>query len=163
MGVPSGSEAKMSKITKSSRKKRSPAAAAEPAVPASVDMTDATEQVVAPAVEPVAESAAPAPVASDANGAPVVVLASNCTVKDAAALKASLCAVADASAAVSVDVGNVERIDTATIQLLCAFVHDRKTRGQSVAWQGESGAWRDAIRLLGVAELLEMQAAGAAA
>ncbi len=73
-------------------------------------------------------------------GDPIVVLAANCSVKDAAAFKTSLCAFSNHSDAVTLDVSAVERVDTATMQLLCAFVRDRSGRNQSVTWRGESQA-----------------------
>ena len=94
---------------------------------------------------------------------PVIVLAANCSVKDAASLKTSLCAVANESGAVTLDTSAVERVDTATIQLLCAFVRDRSTRSQSIVWRGQSQALHDAVRLLGVGSLLGFDAAGVAA
>lgn len=86
--------------------------------------------------------------------APRVALPGHCTVKDAAALKQTLCNVAQESATVTIDVAALERIDTATMQLLCAFVRDRAARNQQVAWNGTSEAFVQAARLLGVSELL---------
>jgi ABC-type transporter Mla MlaB component len=90
----------------------------------------------------------------------VVALASNCVVKDAVAFKVSLCAVADSEEPVVLDAGGVERIDTATIQLLCAFVRERVGRGQAVVWQGASAALLEAARLLGVQTLLVLPSGG---
>jgi ABC-type transporter Mla MlaB component len=85
---------------------------------------------------------------------PTIVLASNCNVKDASELKQSLCYYLDDGAPVALDVGKVERIDTSTIQLLCAFVRDRTARERKVEWVGDSLVIRDAARLLGVEDLL---------
>jgi ABC-type transporter Mla MlaB component len=63
---------------------------------------------------------------------------------------------------VVLDAGNLQRIDTATVQLLCAFVRDRAKANRKVTWAGESATLRDAARLLGVTEMLAL-AAGAAA
>ena len=119
-------------------------------------------------IEPVVAAAPSAPVevvasnkASSAD--PVVVLAANCSVKDAGALKNSLCAVANETAAVTLDASAVERVDTATMQLLCAFVRDRSARKQSIVWRGESQALNDAVRLLGVAALIGFDAPKGAA
>ncbi len=90
-------------------------------------------------------------------GDPLVVLAANCSVKDAAALKTSLCAFSNPGDAVTLDVSAVERVDTATMQLLCAFVRDRGGRNQGVTWRGESAALQDAVRLLGVGALLGLE------
>lgn len=122
----------------------------------------ATEAVTVtePAVATEAVASEPAAAASE----PVVVLAANCSVKDAATLKTSLCAVSNETVAVTVDASAVERVDTATMQLLCAFVRDRSSRNQSVLWRGQSRALHDAVRLLGVGRLLGFeQAKGVAA
>ena len=42
------------------------------------------------------------------------------------------------SAPVSLEVGNVERVDTSTMQLLCAFVRDRAAHQRKVEWLGDS-------------------------
>ena len=98
--------------------------------------------------------------ASGAMSASALALASHCTIKDAAALKLDLCAIAQEDADVSIDVAAVERIDTSTMQLLCAFVRDRMERKQKVLFKGDSQSWREAVRLLGVAELLGLKRAG---
>ena len=107
-----------------------------------------------------AETLASASASESASRARVIALASHCTVKDAAALKLDLCAIAD-EADVTLDVGAVERIDTATMQLLCAFVRDRSLREQKVTWKGESECWRNAVRVLGAGELLGYDVRGA--
>lgn len=107
-----------------------------------------------------ADAPASAVAKSDVPATPVFVLSSHCTIKDAAALKLDLANVADA-ADVTIDVGSVERIDTAVMQLLCAFVRDRTQREQRVSWQGDSQAWREAVHLLGTRELLGLAPEGA--
>jgi len=87
---------------------------------------------------------------------PMIVLASNCNVKDAAELKQSLCLHLDESAAVTLDVGSVERVDTSTMQLLCAFVRERSAQQRQVEWLGNSGVVREAARLLGVEAMLSL-------
>jgi ABC-type transporter Mla MlaB component len=119
-------------------------------------VADSEPVVAIEASEPVVDAPS-APIESKIEATtvdPVIVLAANCSVKDAAALKTSLCAVANESAAVTLDTSAVERVDTATMQLLCAFVRDRSARNQSVAWRGVSQALNDAVRLLGVAAML---------
>ena len=99
-------------------------------------------------VAAVVEAAKPAP-----HSQPTIVLASNCNVKDAAELKSSLCQHIE-SAKVALDASSVERIDTSTMQLLCAFVRDRTAQQRKVEWLGDSAVIRDAARLLGVEALL---------
>jgi ABC-type transporter Mla MlaB component len=104
--------------------------------------------------------------AGSAVPASVVAFPSVCTVKDAAGLKDSLCAVADQQSSVTLDVRAVERIDTAIFQLLYAFVRDRAARDLEVAWLGAPAALLDAAALLGVHALLklpEKETIGAAA
>lgn len=86
--------------------------------------------------------------------APAVTLGANCCVKDAVALKSSLCAVVETSDSVVLDAAAVERVDTATMQLLCAFVRERAAHGRGVVWHGVPSALSDAARLLGLQSLL---------
>ncbi len=141
------------------RKSRTAAKTAAPAAEVSARIADvkADEKLAAATVAaPVA-----ATVAQHAT-APVIALASHCTVKDAAALKAQLCERASDSADVIVDVAAIERIDTSAMQLLCAFARDRASRDQKVVWRGESQSWREALRLLGAGELLGLAGRSAA-
>lgn len=139
----------------------------EPAAEAVVETVEAIADPAAevdPNAETVVADATELAVAEPAQPLdPVVVLAANCSVKDAAALKTSLCAIANESTEVTLDVSAVERVDTATMQLLCAFVRDRSGRNQSVAWRGESQALQDAASLLAVGELLGFESKGVAA
>jgi ABC-type transporter Mla MlaB component len=91
---------------------------------------------------------------------PTIALASNCNVKDAAELKQSLCLHLDHATPVALDVGHVERIDTSTMQLLCAFVRDRAKQRREVEWVGDSRVVRESARLLGVEGMLSLPQAG---
>lgn len=135
------------------------AVASEPAADVSNEV--ALEQVAEAAAEPALEETVV--VEAAVVGDPIVVLAANCSVKDAAALKTSLCAFSNHGDAVTLDVSAVERVDTATMQLLCAFVRDRSGRKQGITWRGESPALQDAVRLLGVGALLGLETKGVAA
>ena len=101
--------------------------------------------------------------APDAAANPVLALASSCTVKDAADFKIALFAHLGTPECVSLDAANVERIDTAALQLLCAFVRDRQARGLKVQWQGASAALQEAADLLDVRALLNLGEASAGA
>jgi len=142
--------------TKTPKRKRAAAAATPPAEPiAPVEVAPVANEVMS---EPVAESVSPpvAEVKSEAVGEPLVTLASISTVKDAAALKDSLLRVLDAPASVAIEAKSVERIDTAIIQVLCAFVRDRAARNLAVSWRGTPQPLLDAARLLGVGSLLAL-------
>lgn len=118
----------------------------------------ATERAPASAASnaPVAPTAAAADVSVPASAVPTIALAARCTVKDAAALKDELLKLLDVPAAVAIDARSVERIDTAIMQLLCAFVRGRTQRGSSVTWEGVPQPLRDAARLLGIGPLLAL-------
>jgi anti-anti-sigma regulatory factor len=62
---------------------------------------------------------------------------------------------------VTVDVRAVRRIDTASMQLLAAFARDRRSSGLAVATVGDSPAFDEAVRLLGLAAILKPTAAAA--
>ena len=87
-----------------------------------------------------------------------VELSSNSTVKDATALKDVLVQLLDEPSAVEINAKSVERIDTAIMQLLCAFVRDRAERNLAVTWLGTPAALLDAARLLGIGSLLALPA-----
>lgn len=84
-------------------------------------------------------------------------LGAECTVAEADALKAELARRLDDSGTVTVDVTALQRIDTAGLQLLAAFVRDRRTVGRTVAWRGRAAALDAAAGLLGLDGMLELQ------
>ncbi|MGE3539899.1 MAG: lipid asymmetry maintenance protein MlaB [Candidatus Tectimicrobiota bacterium] len=57
------------------------------------------------------------------------------------------------------DMAHVERVDTAIMQLLCAFVRDAQHLGLPVHWQHASPTFRHAARLLDVAACLALPGA----
>lgn len=54
----------------------------------------------------------------------------------------------------TLDASQVGRIHTASVQVLCAFVQDRRTAGRSTAFSGCTALFTDAARLLGVSQVL---------
>jgi ABC-type transporter Mla MlaB component len=141
---------------KTTKRKREVADGSKPATARSRAVARPARAVAKTAAAPAAPAPVEVEVATPIEAAtvPVVALPANCTVKDAAALKQALCGVAGSSETVTIDVAALERIDTATMQLLCAFVRDRAARSQHVAWRGTSQALEEATRLLGVSALL---------
>ncbi|MGH8170444.1 MAG: STAS domain-containing protein [Steroidobacteraceae bacterium] len=102
--------------------------------------------------------ARPAAVAS-VPGAPddgSVTLPADCTVAGADSLKAELARRLDESGPVTVDASALQRIDTAALQLLAAFVRDRRTAGRAVDWRGGAAALESAAALLGLKDMLEL-------
>lgn len=79
-----------------------------------------------------------------------VALPANCSIRDSAALKTELQQILEVETPVTVQLGAVERIDTASLQLLFAFTRDRKARSREVVWVGESAAFTLALKALGL-------------
>lgn len=88
----------------------------------------------------------------------VISLGVNCSIKDAAALKQSLRALVDVADEIVIEAGEVERLDTAAVQLLCAFVRQRASLSRKVVWRSSSPALAEAACLLGVGALLALPA-----
>jgi ABC-type transporter Mla MlaB component len=138
---------------------------------ADIDVSSPTvvEPVTMPAQAPLQVSLAPA--ANAESGAAkrgadksVYKLAASCTVRDCAPLKMALSDLMQVESETILDVSAIERIDTAVLQLLYAFVRGRKALNRKVLWQGESECFLEAVQLLGMATHLDVpKTAGAAA
>jgi ABC-type transporter Mla MlaB component len=98
------------------------------------------------------EAASGGPVSQDGS----LTLAAQCTVAEADALKSELMSRLHEPETVTVDVSALQRIDTAGLQLLAAFVRDRRTAGRAVAWRGRASALDSAAGLLGLYDMLEL-------
>jgi len=85
-------------------------------------------------------------------------LAAECTVSDAGSLKERLTGLLDEPQAVTLDVTALQRIDTAGLQVITAFVRDRGAHGRAVVWQGTAPALTAAAQLLGLTSLLGLPA-----
>lgn len=55
---------------------------------------------------------------------------------------------------------DLERADTAALQVLAAFFQDANAQEQAVQWQAPSEALRESAALLGLTELLHLQTSG---
>jgi len=92
--------------------------------------------------------------------APVVELQSECGIRDVAGLHQSLLALVDASALVTLDARRVDRVDASVLQVLGAFVRDRREAGREVAWKdAPSEAFLRAARLIDLDHVLGLDAA----
>ena len=87
-----------------------------------------------------------------------IALPANCGIRDAARLKAALLVLLP-QAAVTIDAGGLERIDTAGVQLLVAFTRDRAAKGFGTEWRGVNTTLRDAVNILGLASRMGLPAA----
>lgn len=81
-------------------------------------------------------------------------LAADCSLPQAAALRAKLARLLTRASTVTLDAGAVTRIDTASLQLLTAFVRDRRNRGRAVVWRNLPPAFHEAAGLLGLSTVL---------
>lgn len=90
-----------------------------------------------------------------------VLLPADCRMAAQAALKAELLGALDAGAIV-LDGSQVERVDTAALQLLVLFRRELDARGGTLGWHGTSDALNEAAGLLGLAQLLNLPAAALA-
>lgn len=79
----------------------------------------------------------------------------SCTIRDCGALKAALEALMPVHA-VTFDVNALERIDTAALQLLAAFVKDRQLHARTVQWRGNAANFYDAVNISGLGFTLDL-------
>jgi anti-anti-sigma regulatory factor len=73
-------------------------------------------------------------------------------------LRASLNELIENPQPVTLDAGEVERVDTAGLQVLAAFVTTRRSQGRAIEWQKISPELRRATELLGLSALMELTA-----
>ena len=77
-----------------------------------------------------------------------VLLPANSGIAEGPALKQELLGLLESDALVVVDVSDIQRVDTVTLQLLFAFRRDRTAKGRATAFSGDSGAWQRACTTL---------------
>jgi ABC-type transporter Mla MlaB component len=75
---------------------------------------------------------------------------------ESVALKDGLLALLESPAPVTLEINAVQRIDTAGMQLLTAFVRERESQGRQVRWRGSAPALSAAAALLGLAAVLRL-------
>jgi ABC-type transporter Mla MlaB component len=78
------------------------------------------------------------------------------TLRDVTAFQAELAERLDDSGIVQIDASAVQRIDTATLQLLAAFVRDLRADARMVEWTECSAVLRRAAHALGLASALDL-------
>jgi ABC-type transporter Mla MlaB component len=141
---------KQGKSKKSAAESNAPAVAT-PALPdaAYVDqLLDTAAPTAAMANEVTSEVAATAVTG-------VIELPSQCLLRDAVEYRQRFLDCVDAES-VSVDVGAVDRIDTAFIQVLVSFARSRAAAKRSITWQRMTSEFIASARLLGVQSTLSI-------
>ncbi|WCE03708.1 STAS domain-containing protein [Pseudoxanthomonas sp. JBR18] len=79
-------------------------------------------------------------------------------IETSADLKQMLAPLLSQDAAVNLGAGDVRRIHTASVQVLCAFFDARRKEGRPTAFETCNDTLRDAARLLGVSDTLGLPA-----
>jgi ABC-type transporter Mla MlaB component len=88
-------------------------------------------------------------------------LAADCTIEHAPALHKRLAKILANRACVTLDLAAVRRCDTAGLQVLVAFVRERREAGRDVELKDAPDAFRSAAKLLGLTDVLGLKAAEA--
>jgi ABC-type transporter Mla MlaB component len=107
---------------------------------------------------PVSPTAAPATAVAPSLVSLTWVLPAECLVSQASSLKESLAGLLDEPLPVTLDATALQRIDTAGLQLITAFVRDRAGHGRTVEWQGTTPVLTTAAQLLGLTSLIKLPA-----
>jgi ABC-type transporter Mla MlaB component len=85
-------------------------------------------------------------------------LGADCTIEHAPALHKRLAKVLANRACVTLDLGEVRRCDTAGLQVLVAFVRERREAGREVELKDAPDSIRSAAKLLGLTTVLGLAA-----
>lgn len=83
-------------------------------------------------------------------------LANKLHISEAEILAGELASMLDSSQSVSLDISEVEQVDTASIQIFCSLQKSLALTDNKISWVGESKAFSDAADMLGVAEYLNL-------
>lgn len=81
---------------------------------------------------------------------PTVVLSAEPSIRDVADLHRRLCERLAEPGPVTIDAAAVARVDIAVLQVLAAFVRDRRAGERETRWREPSAALRDAAALVGL-------------
>ena len=87
-----------------------------------------------------------------------VALRAECLIGTVDELRTELTSQLTLESSVTIDAAAVERIDTASLQLLAAFARDRRAAGLSVEWAGVPAAVAEAAILLNLTHTLGLPA-----
>lgn len=144
---------KQGKPKKSAAASNAPAAAA-PELPDAA-YVDQLLDAAAPTVVVANEAAAPATIATSGATSGVIELPEQCLLRDAVEYRQRFVDCVDAES-VTVDVGAVDRVDTAFIQVLVSFARTRVAAKRPITWQRVTSEFVASARLLGVQTTLSI-------
>ena len=83
-------------------------------------------------------------------------LGSKLHISDVENLSTELSGLLSSSKQIDIDISEVEEVDTASFQALCALQKSLAVTGNSINWVGNSKAFNEAADMLGVAEFLSI-------
>ena len=83
-----------------------------------------------------------------------VTLPGECALAGIEGLQKQLLAAQQVAEPVTLDVQGLERVDTASMQLILTFILDRAASERSLRITGSSAAWDEAVNTLGFSNLL---------
>ncbi len=95
-----------------------------------------------------------APSAHESSIPGLITLPDECQLAGIDTLQRRLLAVQEHAQPVTLEVGGLARVDTASMQLILTFILDRATSERSVKISGASVAWNEAVSTLGLSRLL---------
>lgn len=110
----------------------------------------------------VAEIGQPEAIAQEdgASAASTIKLPVSCTLREASELK-TLLLKSDSATTLILDAASVERVDTAGLQVITAFMRSRSVHGAGCEWRGLNQTVVQAAELLGLSRQLGIPAAAA--
>ena len=88
----------------------------------------------------------------------VIALSADCTLRKISTLRDQLCGVGADVRNITLDLRQLERFDTATLQLVAAFARDQVARGTNLLICGNRPVWDEAAELLGLTATLTARA-----
>lgn len=94
--------------------------------------------------------------AAEEEGTQIIECADVMDITTAAELRTQLIATLESKQPMVLDASRVERIDTAALQALSAFVQDANSQQQTVQWKDPSEVLSRSAELLGLAGLLNL-------
>ena len=103
-----------------------------------------------------------APKSARASAKPIrIALGADCTIEHAPGLQQQLARILAARACVTLDFGAVKRCDTAGLQVLAAFIRERREARREVELASLSDNFLATVKLIGLAALFENAGGGA--
>lgn len=74
----------------------------------------------------------------------------DCTIEEVGGIRQRLLNSFDGDVPLTIDLGAVDRVDTAFLQLLCSLVREADVRGVALRWEKPSKSFNEASALLGI-------------